>query len=218
MISRVNRFNWDRWDFVGGILFSALFIISLALAGEAGDTPREVQRFYTDEGNRGQQFFSYFLFLAGILAFLWFLSALRILLLRAEGEPARLTALAFGSGLVAATMFLGAISLFVASAGVADDDDFRFNPNTANFVMTAGYGFFVAGVVVAALFVLATSLVALRTRFLPVWLAWLGFPVALSMFFAIFFWPVFLFLAWIFLVSVVLVAWRWIGPRPTAAA
>jgi hypothetical protein len=70
--------------------------------------------------------------------------------------------------------------------------------------------------------VLATSIVALRTLVLPRWLSFAGFGVAPLLLLAIFFVPVFLWLAWILALSVVLILrtarvedWR---TRPTGAA
>ena len=77
-------------------------------------------------------------------------------------------------------------------------------------------------IIVAALLVLATSIVALRTLVFPRWLSLAGFVVAPLLLLAIFFVPVFLWLAWILAVSVVLILrtarvedWR---TPPTSAA
>jgi hypothetical protein len=56
----------------------------------------------------------------------------------------------------------------------------------------------------AALLVLAASIVAHRTGLLPRWLALAGFVVAPALLFAIFFLPLFAWLAWVLAISVVL--------------
>jgi hypothetical protein len=66
-----------------------------------------------------------------MLAFLRFLGALRAALAAAEPAPGRMTPLAFGSGLVSATLLIGAISTFVAPAA-ADQEGFTFDANAAN--------------------------------------------------------------------------------------
>ena len=74
----------------------------------------------------------------------------------------------------------------------------------------------------ASVLVLATSTAALRTGALPAWLGWAGLIVSVLMLFAIFFFPILAFLAWVLAVSLVLTvaAWRVRGtpPPPTATA
>src|SRR5918994_6432975 len=104
--------------------------------------------------------------------------------------------------MASAALFLGAACLFVAPAGSAGDESFRnVNPSAVNILGNAGYAMFVSSIIVAALLVLATSIVALRTLVLPRWLSLAGFIVAPLLLFAILFVPVFLWLAWILAVS-----------------
>ncbi len=56
----------------------------------------------------------------------------------------------------------------------------------------------------SALLVLTTSIVGLRARILPTWLAWAGFVVAPITFLAPLFFPVVVFFAWVLVVSAVL--------------
>jgi hypothetical protein len=218
----MNGWRWSRLDFLPGILFVVLFVVAFALTGDTGDTAQELAEFYAEGDNRAKAFASFFLFLAGMLAFLWFLGALRAALATVEPPPGRMTPLAFGSGLVSATLLIGAISTFVAPAGAAEQEGFEFDANAANVIANAGYAMFVAALVIAALFVAVVSSIALRTAVLPRWLAWLGLPVAVVMLFSIFFFPLFVFLAWVLVVSVVmlLAAWRPVRPGepPRASA
>ena len=57
---------------------------------------------------------------------------------------------------------------------------------------------------------------ALRTGLLPKWIAWLSFPVALTMLVAFFFIPFLIMLGWILVVSATFMM-RWEAPpAPTA--
>src|SRR5881396_2896580 len=141
----------SRWDYVSGILFVVLFVVAFALTDDSGNTPAEVQSFYTDSGNQTKQFAAFFCFLAAMLAFLWFLGTLRGELFRAEGSDAPLTAVAFGSGLAFAVLMIGAVTFFTSPAFMASDDKFTFDPNTADFMLDAGYGLFVAALIVCSL-------------------------------------------------------------------
>jgi hypothetical protein len=219
----VYGYRWERWSALAGVLFVALFAVALALSGNTGDTPSEVQQWYADDGNQTKQIVAWFLYVGSALAFLSFLGTLRDMLVRAEGGPGTLSALVFGPGLVFAALYVAGVSLFAAPASLADDTDFKLDPNTAQLFNNAGYFLLVGGVMVASILVLSTSTAALRTGILPAWLGWAGLIVAVAMIFAFFFLPILVFVAWVLVVSLVMLvaAWRVRGgavppPPPTA--
>jgi hypothetical protein len=210
---------WQRWSPLSGIAFAVLFLIALGVSEGPGDTPAEVSSYYADSGNRAKEFLVFFLIVGAALAFLWFLGALRAVLVRAESGPARWTALGFGAGVASATLQLASVALSVAPAAAASRDEFEFDPNMWNAVANAGYLLLVCSVMAASLLVLATSIVGLRSLVLPRWTALTGFVAAPLLLFAIFFFPLFVWLAWVLAVSVILLMraarvaeWR----RPTA--
>ena len=218
------RDRWQRWGPLSGVAYVVLFLVGILAGGEgAGDSPEEHVAYYADAGNRAKDFVIFFVLVAAGLAFLWFLAGLRGILVRAEGEVARWTALAYGAGITSVALFLGAAALFVAPAGSAGEESFRdVNPSAVNIVGNAGYAMFVCSIMVAGMLVLAVSIVTLRTLVFPRWLSLAGFVVAPLLLVAIFFVPVFLWLAWVLAVSVVLIVrtarvedWR---TRPTSAA
>jgi hypothetical protein len=202
----VERDRWQRWSPLAGVAFAVLFLAALGVSRSGpGDTPDEVAEWYGDEGNRGSSFLVFFLLAGASLSFLWLLGALRSALVRAEGDPARWTALGFGAGVASATLLLASASLYVTPAAVASEDEFPFDPGTANALAGAGFMLLVSSTMAGALLVLATSIVANRTGLLPRWLALAGFVVAPLLLFTIFFLPLFLWLAWVLVLSVVLV-------------
>jgi hypothetical protein len=206
----VYGFRWERWSALAGVLFVALFIIALALSGNTGNNPSEVQQWYADDGNQTTQIVAWFLYVASALAFLSFLGTLRDMLVRAEGGPGTLSALVFGPGLVFTGLYVAGVSLFAAPAALADDTDFKLDPNTAELFSNAGYFLLVGGVMVASILVLSASTAALRTGVLPAWLGWVGLIVAVAMLFAVFFVPILVFVGWVLVVSLVMLvaAWR----------
>jgi magnesium-transporting ATPase (P-type) len=219
----VYGYRWERWSALAGVLFVALFAVALALSGNTGDTPSEVQQWYADDGNQTKQIVAWFLYVGSALAFLSFLGTLRDMLVRAEGGPGTLSALVFGPGLVFAALYVAGVSLFAAPASLADDTDFKLDSNTAQLFNNAGYFLLVGGVMVASILVLSTSTAALRTGILPAWLGWAGLIVAVAMIFAFFLLPILVFVAWVLVVSLVMLvaAWRVRGgamppPPPTA--
>ncbi len=201
----MERDRWQRWSPLTGVAFALLFLAALGVSGSGpGDTPEEVADWYADEGNRGAAFFVFFLLAGAALSFLWFLGALRGVLVRAEGDPARWTALGFGAGVASATLLLASASLYVTPAASAGQEEFPFDPSTANALANAGFALLVCSAMAGALLVLATSIVAYRTGLLPRWIALAGFIVAPLLLFTIFFFPLFVWLAWVLAVSLVL--------------
>jgi hypothetical protein len=202
----VEHDRWQRWSPLAGVLFAVLYLAALGVGGNGpGNTPDEVAEWYADDSNRAAAFLVFFLFAAAALAFLWFLGALRGILVRAEGDPGRWTAVGFAAGVASATLLLAAASLYVAPAATAGKEDFPFDPSTAETFANAGFALLVGSAMAGALLVLVTSIVAHRTGLLPPWLALGGFVVAAVLLFAIFFLPLFVWLAWVLAVSVVLV-------------
>jgi hypothetical protein len=112
-------------------------------------------------------------------------------------------ALGFGAGVATAALLVAGAAVFAAPAETGDEGS--LDPAAADLLDTASYFLMTGGFMVSSLLVLATSLVALRSRVLPTWLAWIGLVLAPIVFFAPFFFPVVLFLAWVVLVSLVLV-------------
>ena len=156
---------------------------------------------------RRSAFFVFFLLVAAALALLWFLGALRGVLVRAEGDPARWTALAYGAGVASATLLLASASLFVAPAATAGAGRVPVRPGDGERVRERRRSrSSSARRWSAALLVLATSIVALPD----------GRPAALDgprrlrgrsrcSSSPIFFLPLFVWLAWVLAISIVLI-------------
>lgn len=197
---------WQRWSPLAGVAYVVLFLVAVGVSSDGpGDTPQEVARYFADTGNRSTEFFVFFLLVAAALAFLWFLGTLRGVLVRAERDPARWTALAFGAGVTSATLLMASASLFLARASAASQDEFEFDPATANMFSNAAYALLVCSTMSGAILVLATSIIGLRTGILPRWTALAGFVVAAVLLFAVLFVPIFVWLAWVLAVSIVLI-------------
>jgi hypothetical protein len=100
---------------------------------------------------------------------------------------------------------MASASLFLARAGAASQDEFEFDPATANMFSNAAYALLVCSTMSGAILVLATSIIGLRTGILPRWTALAGFVVAAVLLFAVLFVPIFVWLAWVLAVSIVLI-------------
>jgi hypothetical protein len=196
---------WQRWSPLSGIAYAVLFLVALGVSSGPGDTPAEVSRYYADAGNRDREILVFFLLVAATLAFVWFVGMLRGVFVRAEPEPARWTAVGFAAGVTSAACLLAASASFVGPAFAARESEFTFDASAWNIVAKIGSALLVCSVMAAALLVLATSIVALRTRVLPRWTALAGFVVAAVMQFTIFLFPLFVWLGWVLAVSTILV-------------
>ena len=141
---------------------------------------------------------------AGV-AFLWFIGVLRDRL--AQLEDRFFATVFFGSGLLflamlfAAAAVIGAIVL-VASVSAPDElmnsATFRFARAASSIIMN------VYALKMAAVFMISTSTVVIRTGIAPRWIAFLGFLLALMLLIGSFFisWSFAVLPFWVFLISV----------------
>jgi hypothetical protein len=214
----VQGWRFARWAPLSGVVFAALWAVTIIffLGDTPGDTDREIASFYEDEGNRDKQSVAWVLVALATLFFLWFLAELRIRLLAAEGEPARLTALAFGSGLVSAVLFLLSMTLWAATSFAHDEAEFSADPGTVRLLDSTGYVLWASAGSLSIPLVVAVSLIALKTRVFPVWLGWVGLVLALTLLIAFAFIPVLALFAWVALLGI-LMSWRPAGLRSEPA-
>jgi hypothetical protein len=209
-----------RWAPLSGIVFVALWLVSIALFGniESGDSNEKILAYYADSGHRHRDIVLLFLVLAAALFFVWFLTVLRGRLAQAQGSAGALTSAAFGAGLVSTAMWTISMALFTAPSLTREDTSkFVLDPNLFRITQDIGYAIWFSATTIAAVTVIATSIVSLKAGgLLPKWLAWLAFVVALTMLVAFFFVPFLIFLGWVLVVSIVLI-WRTYQAAPAAA-
>ena len=170
--------KWWRVGGVMGILFLVLFIVGASVQGESvafDDPVDEIREWFADNGEE-HLVGNYLIGLALVLFFLPFLSSLRGLLARVEGEPAVWSWVAFSGGLVlmligfVASLFRGTLAY---AFGVADGGD----PETIRTLMYLDHVGFASLPLGFVPFVLGSSLVIARTAVLWRWLALLGLLV-----------------------------------------
>jgi hypothetical protein len=209
--------GWARWWPLTGVAFVGLWVGAFALIGDdAGNTDSEILAYYAKDSNRTKHAVAFFLILAAGLFFIWFLSKLRERLARVEGGTQTQTALAYGAGTVAATLWFVGSAFFTAASFALDEDEFTLDPNTYRILDNIGYTAWFSGTTVAAITVTVTAVLALRTGLLPKWIAWLSFPVALTMLVAFFFIPFLIMLGWILVVSATFMMQKEAAPTPAA--
>jgi hypothetical protein len=106
--------------------------------------------------------------------FLWFLGSLREILRHGEGGVGRLSAVAYGGGVVAAALVLLWPAANVLGALYAS----QLSPESAKTIFLFGNAFAYPLTIAAAVLLTATGIVALRSAALPRWLAWLTLALA----------------------------------------
>ena len=191
-----------------GIVYAVLVVVGIILlVGAQLDTKadQEILSHYADSGKRTGELVGFILVTAGVLFFIWFVATLRSRLRSIEPEPKTLSALAFGAGVTAAALLIGAAAVIVAtSTAVEFSDEFVVDPNLARFALSTGYLLLTGAVLVNCVLVVATSVLALRSAVFPNWLGWFGFAAVVLAVGEAFLLPVFVIPVWAVVVSVVL--------------
>ena len=165
--------RWWRWGAAAGILFVVLFIVGLIVQGSTpsvDDPVTKVKDYFLDHRDRWLVG-DYLIGLAFLLFFLPFLSCLRGLLARAEGDEAVWSRVVFAAGIaflvVGAATSLAQGALAYGAVAHAGDDVIQ------TLTDIDYYGFTTISLA-AGVLVLAASIVILRTGILWAWLGGLG--------------------------------------------
>ena len=141
---------------------------------------------------------------AGV-AFLWFIGVLRDRL--AQLEDRFFATVFFGSGLLFLAMLFAAAAVIGAIVLVASVSTPQELMNSATFRFARAASYIIANVYaikMAAVFMVSTSTVVIRTGIAPRWIAYLGFLLALLLLMGSFFisWSFAVLPFWVFLISV----------------
>jgi hypothetical protein len=192
---------------VAGLVFTALFVASILLLYRQparGTDAAAIASWYLQ--NRAGTIGLVALYLAPFagIAFLWFVAAVRN---RIGAHEDRFFATVFlGSGIMFTAMLFAA-----AAAGSASLAAVKFQgappPSPDVFVFARGLAYtflYVYGIRAAAVFMIVTSTIGLRTATLPRWLVFAGYGVALFLLFSVSYSRgfVLVFPAWVATVSV----------------
>lgn len=196
--------TWARVGGAMGIPFVVAFILALILAGDSPDdqaSDTKILDWYASRSNRVGEIVSFFVAVAALALFLWFLGQLRAVLSTAEGGG-RSAGIALASG----TAFVALLSMSAAlgtafSVVISDTDKFTLDPDTYRVVSVISYLGFIAAFLAAAPLAFATGVVAWRTRILPRWLAVASFLGGIGAVASFAFVPVLVWIAWILLLS-----------------
>ena len=161
-----------RLDAATGVAAMVLFVVGFLLPGTpptADDSIEKITSFLVD--NRGAILAGNALLALAGAFFLWWLGSLRSYLRAGEGGESRLSAAAFGGGLLGVTLTLGGAAVYsgtvfkVAELG---------NPTLNRALFDAGGDLFAIAGVGFAVLLGAAACSAARSGALPPWAYWLG--------------------------------------------
>jgi hypothetical protein len=162
--------KWEKYAALGGVAFVVLNIVGAATTGEPpapDDSADKVNTWFADHS--GAIKLSQFLGALSVIALLWWFGSLWRKMTAAEGGRHRLSVVAALGLVFGGALFMVANAMLSATAMRLDDaggGSTIFYTLSTVLLSTAG-----AGVLT---FLAAVSLLALRTKMLPAWMAYLG--------------------------------------------
>lgn len=198
-----------RWSPLAGVVGVVFMVVAVLIAGDTPDTQgpdAKITAYFASHSNQVKSMVGVLLFGIGVMFLIVFFWILRERL-------GRTGTLAFGAGVASAVLWLIAVVFFNGVAfAVNDTSRFTLDPDMYRLFDDVGYAFWVAAVMTGALVVWATSAAEIAT--LPRWFRRVGIGVGVIQLFALFFFPAFLYAAWLLVASVLLAR----GERLSAAA
>jgi len=208
---------------VAGIVFSILLTVALALVRSVTPSdPNAAGDWLADGSRRKAVVVALDLLPFAGIAFLWFIGVVRDRI--GEGEDRLFATVFLGSGLVFVAMMLSAGAVAGGLLFTADDSAiaasqagiWAFGRRLANTLLN------VYAMRMAAVFITATTTLAVRLRLIPRWLAIAGYVTAAALLLTVGVipWLELLFPAWVFVFSVhiLVVTMRARAASPTVAA
>src|SRR5438128_2705389 len=165
--------KWERYAALGGVLFVVLALVGTFIAGEppaADDSAKKVVEFFRDHDNaiRAAQYLS----VASFVPLLFWLGSLWSRMRRAEGGHPRLAVTA-GIGAAVGVSAAG-VSFALVSAIALSLHEKTLDPGGARTLYLLSLTLLGPAAFGILTLVLATSVLSLRTRVFPTWVAALG--------------------------------------------
>jgi hypothetical protein len=197
-----------RWAALSGVVYVVLFVVGTIVffSGSKGgsDSPAAVIKWYSDSGHRTQLNVGWILIGLSIFFLLWFVAALRRSVAITDREGILTTVVTIG-GTVYAACALVAIALNDGIRTMSDDTfQHRVYPELIHAADDAGWVIHATGAAGLAAMIIAASYTFMARGSWPKWAGWLGILVGVLSLASIVFFPQFLFLAWILVVSILM--------------
>lgn len=176
-----------RWSGIAGIVWVVLALVSRLIRGSVPDPngKHAMQRtgeFYATKSHQTHALAGAAIGMIGLFFFIWFIAGVIDRLRVPAGGPGT----APGGALTVVAVASGAFVALAVMEHVLDNaigitlhfvKDYKLDPGLAVVLSGAGTGAFVGAMLAIGAATAAAGVVIMRTRTLPVWLAWLGFLI-----------------------------------------
>ena len=197
--------KWERYAPLSGVLAVVLWVIGIIVVSTNAEGSKGPKILLSYHRHDDAILAGGLLWSLGVVLFIWFLGSLRSRLLSLEGGSGRLSTLAYGGGIAAAT-----IAILIPGpdqVGALNKDD--IDTSGAAVLHHLSDAFFIGLEYILPVFLFATAIVALRYEALPRWLGWVTALIGLVLLIGPIGWAalIFAFPIWVLIVSVLL--WRW---------
>lgn len=202
------RTGLTRWAALCGAVYVVLFVVGTAVlfSGAKGgdDPPAAVIKWYSDSGHRDQVHAGWVLIGFSIFFLFWFIAALRRSVSAGDREGILTTIVTIG-GTIYAALALASVALNDAIRTMSDDT-YRHQvfPELIHAADDAGWVIHASGAAGLSAMIIAASWAFMSRGTWPRWAGWVGIVVGVLTLAAVAFFPQFLFLLWILVVSVLM--------------
>ena len=198
-------YPFTRWAALGGVLYVPMFVIGVILLFSnepASDAPpAKFTSWYGNSGHRDRIMIGWLVAGLGIFFLLWFVGALRRAVTAVDGEGLLAQITGMGGAIYVAVAWV-ALAL---NAGIRtmSDDTYRHqvDPLLMHAADDASWVIHATGVAGLSAMIIAASIAFMRGRVWPTWAGWLSVVAGVLSLAAIVFFPQFLYLLWILIVS-----------------
>lgn len=202
------RTGFARWAALAGAVYVLLFVVGVIVffTGAKGgdDPPATVIKWYSDSGNRDQIHYGWVLIGLAIFFLFWFVAALRRAVSVGDPDGVLPGVVSLGGGVYAAATLV-AIGLEDGIRTMSDDTyQHRVYPELIHAADDAGWVIHAAGAAGLSAMIIAASYAFMARGAWPKWAGWLGIVIGVLALASIVFFPQFLFLLWILIVSVLM--------------
>jgi hypothetical protein len=202
-----------RWAALGGLVYVVLFVVGtiMLFIGEpdSSSAPAKIIKWYSDSGHRDRINIGWILIGLSIMFLLWFIGALRRAVSAVDGEGILTAVVTLGGGVYAA---LAGASIAVSDGIRTMSDDtyqHRVFPELIHAADDVTWVMHATGGAALGMMIVAASLAFMWGAVWPKWAGWLGVAVGILALASIAFFPQFLFLLWIAVVSL----WMFLRPH-----
>lgn len=196
------------WTILGGVLYVVLFVIGTIVLfdgpPDSSAAPAKVIQWYSDSGHRDRVNVGWILITLAVFFLLWFIAALRRAVSMVDGEGILTGMVAIG-GSVYAALALASVALNTGIRTMSDDTyQHRVFPELIHAAGDVSWVMHATGAVGLGAMIIAASLAFMWGGVWPNWAGWVGVLVGVLALGSIAFFPQFLFLLWILVVSIMM--------------